>query len=66
MGQVDVFVNTGLLIIFILVLVLPFRVKIIERNLELFLFLCGTVALTLSGFAVIPGETTGLECPYRP
>jgi len=59
MEQVDVFVNTGLLIIFILVLVLPFRVKIIERNLELFLFLCGTAALTLSGFAAIPGETTG-------
>jgi predicted cation transporter len=56
---VDNFVNIGLLIIFILVLVLPFRIKIIERNLEFFLFLCGTAALTLSGFAAIPGETTG-------
>ncbi len=55
----DIFVDTGLLIIFILVLVLPFRVKAVERNLEFFLFLCGTAALTLSGFAAIPGETTG-------
>jgi len=55
----DVLVNAGLLIIFILVLVLPFKVKAVERNLELFLFLCGTAALTLSGFAAIPGEATG-------
>ena len=58
-GYVDIFVNTGLLIIFILVLVLPFKVKTVERNLEFFLFLCGIGALTLSGFAAIPGETTG-------
>ncbi len=55
----DVFVNIGLLIIFILVLVLPFRIKTVEQNLEFFLFLCGTAALTLSGFTLIPGETTG-------
>ena len=38
---------------------LPFKVKTVERNLEFFLFLCGIGALTLSGFAAIPGETTG-------
>jgi predicted cation transporter len=56
---VDIFVNLGLLIIFILVLVLPFKVKQVECNLEVFLFVCGVAALTLAGFMIIPGETTG-------
>jgi predicted cation transporter len=56
---VDIFVNLGLLIIFLLVLILPFRVKQVERNLEVFLFVCGVAALTISGFMTIPGETTG-------
>ncbi|NMB78398.1 MAG: DUF1646 family protein [Methanomicrobiales archaeon] len=56
---VDLLVNGGLLVIFVLVLALPFTVKCIEHNLEVFLFACGVAALTLSGFAVIPGETTG-------
>ncbi|MFA4860127.1 DUF1646 family protein [Methanoregula sp.] len=49
----------GLLVIFVLVLVLPFRVKCIEHNLEVFLFACGVTALTISGFMTIPGEQTG-------
>jgi predicted cation transporter len=56
---VDIFVNLGLLIIFLLVLILPFRVKQVEHNLEVFLFACGVVALTIAGFMTIPGETTG-------
>jgi predicted cation transporter len=56
---VDIFANLGLLIIFLLVLILPFRVKAVEHNLESFLFICGVAALTLSGFVTIPGETTG-------
>ena len=55
----DIFVNLGLLIIFLLVLILPFRVKQVEHNLEVFLFACGVVALTIAGFMTIPGETTG-------
>jgi predicted cation transporter len=55
----DVFANLGLLIIFVLVLILPFRVKCIECNLEVFLFTCGVAALTLAGLIVIPGEQTG-------
>jgi predicted cation transporter len=55
----DLLVNLGLSVIFLLVLILPFRVKYIEHNLELFLFTCGIAALTISGFIKIPGETTG-------
>jgi predicted cation transporter len=55
----DLLVNGGLLIIFLLVLILPFRVKQVEHNLEIFLFSCGVVALTIAGFMTIPGETTG-------
>jgi predicted cation transporter len=49
----------GLIIIFIAVLVLPFKVRSIERNLEIFLFISGVLALTFSGFIPLPGEQTG-------
>jgi predicted cation transporter len=55
----DVLANLGLLIIFALVLILPFRVTRIEHNLELFLFACGAAALTIAGFMSIPGAHTG-------
>ncbi|HEX3000929.1 MAG TPA: DUF1646 family protein [Methanoregula sp.] len=55
----DLFANLGLLVIFALVLILPFKVKCIEHNLEVFLFVCGVAALTISGFITIPGEQTG-------
>ncbi len=55
----DIFANLGLLIIFLFVLILPFRVKQVEHNLEIFLFVCGVLALTMAGFMTIPGETTG-------
>jgi len=55
----DILPNLGLLVIFALVLILPFRVKCIEYNLEVFLFACGVSALTISGFIAIPGEQTG-------
>ncbi len=55
----DVLANLGLLIIFALVLILPFRVPRIEHNLELFLFACGAAALTIAGFMSIPGTQTG-------
>jgi predicted cation transporter len=55
----DMFANLGLLAIFLFVLVLPFRVKCIEQNLEAFLFACGVAALTIAGFIAIPAEQTG-------
>ena len=55
----EVFVNLGLLIIFLLVLVIPFTVRVVERNLEIFLFCCGVIALTISGFTTLSGEVTG-------
>ncbi|MGD1004876.1 MAG: DUF1646 family protein [Methanoregulaceae archaeon] len=53
------YVNLGLIIIFIAVLMLPFKIKSIERNLEFFLFICGVLALTISGFIALPNESTG-------
>ncbi len=52
-------VNVLLFCIFILVLVLPFKVKKVEENLEVFLFICGIAALTVSSFATLHGETFG-------
>lgn len=56
----DLGITIGLFIIFLAVLVGPFRIKIIEQNLEVFLFICGVVALTISGFVI------GLELNGQP
>lgn len=42
-------VDIGLFAIFVVVLVGPFVLKIIERNLEAFLFIMGVLAVTLTG-----------------
>jgi Predicted cation transporter len=55
----DLLVHAGLLVVLLVVLIGPFRVHLIERNLEVFLFLCGVVALTIAGFATLDGEETG-------
>jgi len=55
----DSFVILGLFVIFCAVLILPFLIRKVEENLEIFLFVCGVLALTLSGFANLPGEHTG-------
>jgi predicted cation transporter len=52
-------VNILLVGIFIIVLVLPFKIKKVEENLEVFLFICGIAALTISSFAILEGETFG-------
>jgi predicted cation transporter len=49
----------GFLIIFLAVLLGPFKIHIIEENLEVFLFVCGVAAMTLSGFTELPGTETG-------
>lgn len=51
--------NLGLIFIFILVLVLPFTLRKVERNLEIFLFICGVTALTIAGLDSLPGNETG-------
>jgi predicted cation transporter len=57
---IDIGITIGLFIIFLVVLIGPFRIKIIEQNLEAFLFVCGVIALTISGFVV------GLEFQGKP
>jgi predicted cation transporter len=54
-----VLAKIGLIIIFIAVLILPFKVRAVERNLEVFLFIAGILALTISGFIPLLGEKTG-------
>jgi len=55
----NLIVNLGLLLIFLCVLIAPLKIRKVEENLEAFLFLNGVIALTLAGFALIPGEITG-------
>jgi predicted cation transporter len=52
-------VNIGLFIIFLVVLLGPFCIRRVEENLEVFLFACGVVALTISGFLSEGGEVFG-------
>jgi len=54
-----IIVNILLLCIFAVVLVLPFKVRKVEENLEVFLFICGVAALSISSFAILKGETFG-------
>jgi len=55
----DLGVLIGFLVIFLAVLLGPFKIHVIEENLEVFLFICGVLAMSLSGFAKIPGVETG-------
>ena len=55
----DLGITIGLFIIFLLVLLGPFKIKIIEQNLEVFLFICGVLALTISHFVTLEGMETG-------
>ncbi|MDW5551860.1 DUF1646 family protein [Methanosarcina sp.] len=49
----------GFLVIFLAVLLGPFKIKIIEENLEVFLFVCGIAAMTIAGMVELPGVETG-------
>jgi predicted cation transporter len=55
----DLGVLIGFLVIFLTVLIGPFKIHYIEENLEVFLLICGVSAMTLSGFAKIPDVETG-------
>jgi len=52
-------VTIGLFIIFLAVLIGPFKIRAIEHNLEVFLFICGVLAMTISGFVELAGTETG-------
>ncbi len=52
----DIGIAIGLFIIFLIVLIGPFKIKIIEQNLEVFLFICGVLALTISGYVHLVDE----------
>ncbi|MHB8101852.1 MAG: DUF1646 family protein [Methanosarcina sp.] len=49
----------GLFVIFLIVLIGPFKIRAIEHNLEVFLFICGVLAMTISGFVELAGTETG-------
>ncbi|MFZ2498337.1 DUF1646 family protein, partial [Methanosarcina sp.] len=55
----EIGVLIGFSIIFLTVLIGPFKIHVIEENLEVFLFFCGVAAMTLSGFVEIQGTETG-------
>jgi predicted cation transporter len=55
----EIGVLIGFLIIFLAVLLGPFKVHTVEENLEVFLFFCGVAAMTISGFTEVPGAETG-------
>ena len=47
-GETVTSVDIGLFIIFLMVLVAPFKVKLAEKNLEAFLFIMGAIAVTIT------------------
>lgn len=55
----------GLVIILILVLLLPFTIKIVERNLEVFLFVMGILAASISGMMEWPLIEKALLVPVK-
>jgi predicted cation transporter len=59
----DLLVHAGLVVVLLVVLFAPFRIRAVEHNLEIFLFFSGIVALTIAGFATIEGQTTGWTFP---
>jgi len=53
----------GLVIITVMVLILPFRVKLVERNLEAFFLVMGILAVTISGLWSVGIITEALKAP---
>jgi predicted cation transporter len=56
---INSFVNLGLVLIFLFVLLTPLISTKVENNLEIFLLLNGLLAMTIASFAQIPGVVTG-------
>ena len=47
-GETVTLIDIGLFAIFLLVLTLPFKIKVVEKNLEAFLFIMGATAVTIT------------------
>jgi predicted cation transporter len=63
-GMIDIApVEIGLTVIFLLVLILPFRVKRVEHNLEIFLFIMGAAAATIASKWDLKLVLTAVEEP---
>src|SRR5271157_179498 len=58
-GQVLTAVDIGLALIFVVICAAPFKVKIVEKNLEAFLFVMGAVAVTITTGVVSSTGTHG-------
>ncbi|WP_202320133.1 DUF1646 family protein [Archaeoglobus neptunius] len=61
----NLFVSAGLFIILALVLILPFRVKKVEENLEPFFLIMGIAAVTVSGLWSYKLVIEALETPLK-
>ncbi|MGD0951760.1 MAG: DUF1646 family protein [Methanotrichaceae archaeon] len=57
-GQVVTAVDIGLALIFVIICAAPFKVKIVEKNLEAFLFVMGAVAVTITTGVVTRDNVT--------
>jgi len=65
MPDTTALVDLALFAIFLLVLILPFRVKRVEHNIEIFLFIMGAVAVTVTGKWGLDLVKTAIEEPVR-
>lgn len=61
----NLFVATGLFIVLALVLILPFRVKKVEENLEPFFLVMGILAVTISGLWSYELVIEAIETPLK-
>jgi len=62
-AQPVIYIAIGLFAIFALVLTLPFKVKLIERNLEPFFLVMGVIAVTISGLWSLSLVEEALKAP---
>lgn len=64
-SEPNMFISAGLFIILALVLILPFRVKKVEENLEPFFLVMGILAVTISGMWHMELVIEALETPLK-
>ena len=63
LGEVVTQVDMALFFIALLVLIFPFKIKIVEQNLELFLFIMGAAAVTVTSKWTMEVIMTAAEEP---
>ncbi|WP_348304766.1 DUF1646 family protein [Methanothrix sp.] len=64
-GETVTLIDIGLFAIFLLVLTLPFKIKVVEKNLEAFLFIMGATAVTITSKWGIDLITLAAEEPVE-